>query len=73
MKDLSVKEVALNLADGDSAERMLDYCIDRLLEDSEHELSDLVVNACTFEELLGALAAAKKKIGGLRELSVSCG
>ncbi|MHB9038358.1 MAG: hypothetical protein ACYC64_17015 [Armatimonadota bacterium] len=39
--------------------RWLDFCIEKLLADRQHTLSDEVVHGLTFQELLGGLAAGK--------------
>ena len=44
------------------ADAAVDFCLEMLYKDKKHTISDMVVRSLTFEELNGALLAARKEL-----------
>ncbi len=59
MKDLTKWTSDSEVKNLNDAEGRIGFCIEKLLADRQHSLSDEVVHGLTFEELLGGLAAGK--------------
>ncbi|MCX5910289.1 MAG: hypothetical protein NTV04_00025 [Deltaproteobacteria bacterium] len=59
MKDLTKWTSDCEVRNLDEGRTRLEFCVDKLLADRRHKLTDEVVHGLTFEELLGGLAAGK--------------
>ena len=59
MKDLTKWTSDCEVRNLDEGRTRLEFCVDKLLADRGHKLTDEVVHGLTFEELLGSLAAGK--------------
>lgn len=61
MKDLSKDELEDSRPSQDAV-FLVNFCLERLYEDKEHVLNDLVVKGLTFEELIGSLLKVRDEI-----------
>lgn len=73
MKDLRRWTKGCEVKDLTQGKKWINSTIERLIEDAQHRMGDEVCHECTFEEILGALAAGKAAIKELERLEKETG
>jgi hypothetical protein len=65
MKDLTRECEVLFSVKPDEASSLIDFALDCLWDDPKHSIHDRVAGVMFYEELMGALLSAKKRISDL--------